>query len=151
MHLRRFVLGSKLGCVWFSIWFPVWEKDKKTRIFRLCFPTSQCPLCMDCLWTKATSLFGTAVLLTWSKGKASASGHYHYHFTIFLPACYMGFPLQIFFSIFCADWFILLMPGKISTGKCTRLMRKRRQLHSLLILKQLFLSVWGSCYFCGVG
>lgn len=72
------------------------KRTKKT-IFRLCFQTSQCPLCMDCLWIKATSLFGTAVLLTWSKGKASASGHYHYHFTIFLPACYMGFPLQIFF------------------------------------------------------
>ena len=75
---------------------------------------------MDRLWIKATSLFETAVLLTWSKGKASASGHYHYHFTIFLPACYMGFPLQIFFfSIFCADWFTLIMPGKISKGKCT--------------------------------
>lgn len=76
------------------------KRTKKTRIFRLCFQTSQCPLHMDCLWIKATSLFGAAVLLTWPKGKASASGHYHYHFTLFLPACYMGFPLQIFFFFY---------------------------------------------------
>lgn len=123
-------------------------KRIKRQEFSDCFQTFQCSLCMDCLWVKATSLFGTAVLLTWSKGKASASGHYHYHLTIFLPACYMGFPLQIFFCIFCADWFILLIPGKISTGKCTRLMRKRGQLHSLLVLKvfpfcwRLLLFLW---------
>lgn len=95
------------------------KRTKNTRIFRLCFQASRCPLHMDRLWIKATSLFGTAVLLTWSEGKASASGHYHYHFTIFLPACYMGFPLQVFFSVFCADRFTLLMPRKSSTGKCT--------------------------------
>lgn len=69
----------------------------KRQEFSDCFQTFQCSLCMDCLWIKATSLFGAALLLTWSKGKASASGHYHYHLTIFLPACYMGFPLQLFF------------------------------------------------------
>lgn len=83
---------------------PCVEKGlKKTRVFRLCFKASQCPLHTDRLWIKATSLFGTAVLLTWSKGKASASGHYHYHFTIFLPACYMGFPLQVFFFFFLSS------------------------------------------------
>lgn len=154
VHLRKFLLGSK-GRILPMFQVNNFPSDslcgKQTRIIKACFQVSWCPLHRDHLWMKDTGLFGTAILLTWSKGKALAFGHNHYHFALFLPACHMASLCKCFFSDFYPDQFALShASANLSKRAQMRLLSKRRQLQlvfSVLSPKQSFLSDRGSsCY-----